>query len=210
MRSFADLGAVWNVDAGYTFYAMERHNVKNAVIVDTDMTPAVLERQKKHAGLKLIEGNFGQSAIRDQIGKADGLFFFDTLLHQVKPDWDEVLGMYSDVAKIFLIFNQQYTDFDTTKRLLDLGRDEYFKNVPHSENEEPYKTYYLDLHAIHPKYKRPYRDMHDLWQWGIVDADLIGRMNELGFKMQFYKNCGQFGTLKNVENHAFVFSKSQP
>ena len=49
MRSFADLGAVWNVDAGYTFYAMERHNVKNAVIVDTDMTPAVLERQKKHA-----------------------------------------------------------------------------------------------------------------------------------------------------------------
>ena len=52
--------------------------------------------------------------------------------------------------------------------------------------------------------------MHDLWQWGIVDADLIGRMNELGFKMQFYKNCGQFGTLKNVENHAFVFSKSQP
>ena len=36
----------------------------------------------------------------------------------------------------------------------------------------------------------------------------LGRMNELGFKMQFYKNCGQFGQLRNVENHAFVFSKT--
>lgn len=25
MRSFADLGAAWNVEADYTFYAMERH-----------------------------------------------------------------------------------------------------------------------------------------------------------------------------------------
>ena len=111
MRSFADLGAVWNVDAGYTFYAMERHNVRSAVIVDTHLTPAVLERQKMYPGLKIIKGNFGQSTIRDQIGKVDGVFFFDTLLHQVKPDWDEVLGMYAGIARIFLILNQQYTNF---------------------------------------------------------------------------------------------------
>jgi hypothetical protein len=75
MRSFADLGAVWNVDAGYTFYAMERHKVKSGVIVDTDVTPTVLERQKRCPSLKVIKGNFGESTIRDQIGKVDGVFF---------------------------------------------------------------------------------------------------------------------------------------
>jgi hypothetical protein len=74
-------------------------------------------------------------------------------------------------------------------------------------DSEPYKTYFRDLNAIHPKHKRPYRDIHNIWQWGIVDADLIARANELGFKLQFYKNCGQCGHLTNVENHAFVFSK---
>jgi hypothetical protein len=209
MCSFADLGAVWNVNGDYTFYAMEAYKIESAVIVDTDLTPAVLERQKRYPGLKIIKGNFGQSNIRDQIGKVEGAFFFDTLLHQVKPDWDEILGMYADVARIFLILNQQYNNFDKTTRLLDLGRDAYFRNVPHSANEEPYKTYFRDLDAIHPDYKRPYRDIHAIWQWGIVDADLIGRMSELGFKMQFYKNCESWPQLQNVENHAFVFCKSR-
>jgi hypothetical protein len=209
MRSFADLGAVWNVDAGYTFYAMERHKVATSVIVDTDVTPAVLDKQKKYPGAKIVKGNFGQSTTRDQIDKVDGVFFFDTLLHQVKPDWDEILEMYAGVADIFLILNQQYTNFDVTTRLLDLGPDEYFKNIPHVGNEEPYKTYFRDLDAIHPEHRRPYRDIHNIWQWGIVDDDLIACMKDLGFKMQFYKNCGQFGKLRNVENHAFVFSKTR-
>jgi hypothetical protein len=92
--------------------------------------------------------------------------------------------------------------------LLDLGQDEYFRNIPHSANEEPYKTYFRDLDAISPQYQRPYRDIHAIWQWGIVDADLICRMSALGFNMQFYKNCGRCGQLRNVENHAFVFSRS--
>ena len=208
MRSFADLGAVWNVDAGYTFYAMERHKPSSGAIVDTDVTPTILERQKRCPGLRIIKGNFGQSTTRNEIGKVDGVFFFDTLLHQVNPDWDEILKMYAHVARIFLIFNQQYTNFDTTTRLLDLGRDEYFRNVPHSAGEQPYITYFRDLDAIHPIQKRPYRDIHNIWQWGIIDSDLIARMNSMGFTMQFYKNCGQFGQLRNVENHAFVFSKS--
>ena len=101
MRSFADLGAVWDVDAGYTFYAAERHKASSAVIVDTDLTQAVLERQKRYPGLKIVKGNFGQSTTCGEIGEVDGVFFFDTLLHQVKPDWDEVLGMYAGIARIF-------------------------------------------------------------------------------------------------------------
>ena len=52
-----------------------------------------------------------------------------------------------------------------------------FRNVPHSPGEELYKTCFRDLDAIHPEHQRPYRDIHNIWQWGIVDADLIGRMN---------------------------------
>jgi hypothetical protein len=208
MSSFADLGAIWNVDGGYTFYAIEQYRITDAAIVDTDVTGPVLERQKKHPGLRIIQGNFGDPSVLDQVGKIDGVFFFDTLLHQVKPNWDEVLEMYAGLAKVFLIFNQQYTNMPKTTRLLDLGRDEYFRNVPHGPNDEPYKSYFRDLDAIHPQHGRPYRDIHNIWQWGIIDADLVARMNALGFKMQFYKNCGQLGQLRNVENHAFAFSKS--
>jgi hypothetical protein len=117
--------------------------------------------------------------------------------------------MYADIVRIALIFNQQDANFDSTKRLLDLGRDDYFRNVPHSATDEPYKTHFRDLEAIHPEHKRPYRDIHKIWQWGIVDADPIGRIGDLGFKIQFFKNCGAFGQLRNVENHAFVFCKSR-
>lgn len=81
--------------------------------------------------------------------------------------------MYSGVADIFLVFNQPFINFSKTTRLLDLGREEYFRNVPLAPNEEPYKTYFENLDAIHPKHGRPYRDIHNIWQWGIVDSDLI-------------------------------------
>lgn len=209
MSSFADLGGIWNVDGAYTFYAMEHHHIRDAVMVDTDLTQDFLIRQKRHAGLRVIEGNFGDPGVLDRIGKVDGLFFFDTLLHQVRPNWDDVLKMYAGLTRIFIVFNQQYTNLLSTTRLLDLGRDEYFRNVPHTPDEEPYKTCFQNLEAIHPQHARPYRDIHNIWQWGIIDADLIGCARDLGFGLQFFKNCGQFGRLRNVENHAFVFSKSR-
>jgi hypothetical protein len=210
MRSFADLGAIWNVDGGYTFYAMERHRIEYAIIVDTDVSQAVRQRQPEHPGLRIIEGNFGDPHVFNQIGQVDGVFLFDILLHQVNPNWDEILRIYSSVAKVFLVFNQQFTNFTVTTRLVDLSRDEYFRSIPHTPDEEPYKTCFQNLDALHPKHRRPYRDVHNIWQWGITDADLIACLSDLGFKMQLYKNCGQVGQLRNVENHAFVFSKSRP
>ena len=32
-------------------------------------------------------------------------------------------------------------------------------------------------------------------------------MYDIGYTMQYFKNCGQFGHLPDVENHAFVFSR---
>jgi hypothetical protein len=207
--SFADLGGVWNVDGGYSFHAMQHRTVKAGTLVDTDFTPAVMARQRKYPALKLLEGNFGDPSMPAKIGKVDAVFFFDTLLHQVNPDWDDVLRMYAPIARIVIIFNQQYVNLSKTTRLLDLGLEQYAHNVPHPIEKEPYKTYFQDLNAIHPQHGRPYRDIHNIWQWGIVDDDLFVLMRILGYRAQLYKNCGQFGSLKGVENHGFVFLRSE-
>jgi hypothetical protein len=51
------------------------------------------------------------------------------------------------------------------------------------------------------------RGVPNVWQWGITDRDLLEKVKSLGFSLQYYKNCGQFGGLENFENHAFMFRK---
>ena len=55
------------------------------------------------------------------------------------------------------------------------------------------------MHEMHPQHKRPWRDIHNVWQWGITDRDLVSKLEGLGFRMQYYKNCGRFGDLPNFE-----------
>ncbi|MEI6502812.1 MAG: hypothetical protein WCP21_17520, partial [Armatimonadota bacterium] len=38
LHSFADLGGVWGVEGGYTFHALEKHDVSAAALVDTHPT----------------------------------------------------------------------------------------------------------------------------------------------------------------------------
>lgn len=206
-RSFADLGGVWNVVGGYTFYALESFAIEKAFLVDTDFTNDVLQRAKGYPALELVHGNFGRREIIWKVRDVDAVFLFDTLLHQVNPDWDTLLKAYSSTVKHFVILNQQYIASEHTVRLLNLGEDGYFENVPHDRREPPYDSLFQKLDEIHPQHQRPYRDIHNIWQWGITDADLIELMRSFGFTMQFYKNSGQFGTLKNIENHSFVFSR---
>ena len=206
-RSFADLGGVWNVAGGYSFYAIDKYGAEKAFLVDTDFTEEVRQKARRYRALELVEGNFGNRKIAWRAKDVDAIFLFDTLLHQVNPNWDEILELYAPHAKHFLILNQQFTGAEHTVRLLNLGEDGYFENVPHDRNEPPYDSIFQKLDEIHPQHQRPYRDIHNIWQWGITDADLIARMRSLGFTMQFYKNAGQFGTLKNIENHSFVFSR---
>jgi len=216
IKSFADMGGVWNVDGGYAFYALQTGEIEKAFLIDTDFTESVSRQQAAYPALQLLKGNFGSAEIAEQIGQVDAAMFFDTLLHQVNPDWDKVLELYAPRIKYFLIFNQQYVASAKTVRLLDLGEDEYFKNVPHEKNEEPYKSVFQKMYEIHPQHQRIYRDIHNIWQWGITDDDLGSTMKSLGFKMQLYKNVGPFAytqtpgqvkTLRNFENHAFFFSR---
>lgn len=36
--SFCDLGGIWNIDGGYTYYILRKYGSKHAFLVDTDFT----------------------------------------------------------------------------------------------------------------------------------------------------------------------------
>ena len=210
-RSFADLGALWGVHGGYAFYAASREGARRVVVVDTHPTDSFMENKKQFGStIEFIRGSFGDRAVEAKVGAVDAIFLFDVLLHQVKPDWHEILDLYAPSCRHFVIYNQQFTASEKTVRLLDFGEEEYFRNVPHSPAEEPYVSLFEKLEQKHPDYEtRIWKDVHHIWQWGITDRDLIAKCNLLGFRTMLYKNCGRFGSLQNFENHAFVFSAAR-
>ena len=57
---------------------------------------------------------------------------------------------------------------------------------------------------------RPWRDVHDIWQWGITDRDLIARMAELGFGLRLFENTGPWRELERFHDGAFVFDRHTP
>lgn len=132
--SFFDLGGVWGVNGAYTFYAIENFDIAYAFLVDTDFTDPLRDRSKAYKNLTLVNGNFGDKAIIKQLKRVDIIFLFDVLLHQVKPDWDEILQLYAPLTEWFVIYNPQFINAEKTVRLLDLGIEQYFENVPHDRN----------------------------------------------------------------------------
>ncbi len=205
--AFADLGGVWGVDGAYTRYTLQRYGATRAVLVDTNFTDKVIEVAPSFPSLTLVKGNFGDPVTAERVGHVDAIFLFDVLLHQVKPDWDQVLAMYAPRTRLFVIYNQQWVGGRRTVRLLDLPRDQYFANVPHDRTVPPYSFLFEKMYEMNTEHGRIWRDVHNIWQWGIVDHDLIDCLDHLGFTLQLYKNCGQWGELRNIQNHAFVFQK---
>ncbi len=207
IKSFADLGGVWDVDGGYTFNTLQKHpELEQAVLIDTHFTPAVLEQAKQHPDLQLLHGNFTAPAIVSQVD-VDAIFLFDVLLHQVNPNWDEVLKMYAARTNCFIIFNPQWIKDTNVIRLVDLPENEYFKNVPHTKNHPSYIDLYKTFDDIHPEHNKIRKDVHHVWQWGISNAALITVMQSLNFRMVYLANYKGWHTLPNFQNHAFIFVK---
>jgi hypothetical protein len=206
-KSFADLGGVWNVDGGYTFYTLDSYEISYAFLVDCEITPKTNNDARKYDNLTLIENNFADEVVAKKLGYVDVIFLFDVLLHQVDPNWEEILEQYSQVTNCFAVFNPQWIISEETVRLLDFGVDEYFKNVPHTGETSEYNALFEHMYDVHPIYKKIWRDIPDVWQWGITDRDLSQKMESLGFVSRHYKNYGKFASLKNFENHAFLFQK---
>jgi len=209
LKSFADLGGVWAVDGAYTFYTIDTYKTEKAVLVDTNFSDNFIQKSSNEKKLKSINGNFGNESVAQKVGKVDAIFLFDVLLHQVNPNWNDILKMYSGQTKCFIIYNQQWIEPGKTIRLLDLGKEEYFKNVPHTPDHPTYKSLFNKMYEINEEHNKIWRDVHNVWQWGITDNDLVDTMKELGFEKKFYKNCGRIGNLPNFENHSFVFKKNK-
>ncbi len=202
-RSVADLGGVWAVDGGYAFHAAAQPGVGRVALVDEDFTPTVVERSSAGGGaVELIGGNFGDPQIAARVGSVDVVLLFDVLLHQVRPDWDEILDLYAARTRCFVIVQPTYAGDGPTVRLLDLGPERYLETVP----EVPIHHEALaQLDAHNERRGRPWRDVHDIWQWGITDAALRAKLGQLGFAPAHRESPGAWRGLRDFTDSAYVF-----
>ncbi len=204
VSSVADLGGVWAVDAGYSFYALERHAPDRAVLVDDDITPVVRRRAAAFPHLQLLEQNFGLPRTPGDVGPVGVVLLFDVLLHQVDPDWDEILRRYAPQAQALAIVNPMYDVAPQTVRLLDLGEEHYRRAVPPQDNLD---GLFSRLDELNPQRGRRWRDVHDVWQWGITDADLRATMTGLGFSAVHAEQLGRWRGLPDFADCAYVFRR---
>ncbi len=210
-RIFADLGGMWKVNGGYSVYCAD-HGAQQVTLVDYQVTPEFLNEQGKRKNLRFLQRNFALQETAREVNEVDCVMLFDVLLHQVKPDWDDVLRYYAPYTKLFLIFNQQFTGAHTV-RLIEQGREWYLRHVPSAPEDTPeYRDLFEKMNVPHPRYSdgRTYRDMHDVWQWGITDDDLKRVMNELGFRAIYEQDCGWWEGIEEIRNKAFVFERDRP
>lgn len=209
VNSFADLGGVWQVDGGYSLYALDQ-GVAQGVLVDLH-TEMLSEQVCSRPNLRLINGNFASYEIALQI-EVDAVFLFDVLLHQVMPDWDHVLSLYAKQARLFLIYNQQWTASKRSIRLIELGEQEFFRNTPNTKDHPLCKDLFARLYEpCEAEYRdwgpRVYKDIGTIWQWGITDGDLIEAMSFHGFELVYYQSHGRAWELPHFEHHAFLFAR---
>jgi hypothetical protein len=200
--SVADLGGVWAVDGGYAFHAAARPGVVRVALVDEDFTPTVTARAGRGEVVELVGGNFGDPRIAERVGSVDVVLLFDVLLHQVRPDWDEVLDLYAARAGCLVIVQPTYVGDGPAVRLLDLGADAYRASVPAVPIHEEALA-----HLDEPNERRgkPWRDVHDIWQWGITDAALRAKLGELGFAVAHHESPGRWRGLSEFDDSAYVF-----
>ena len=209
ITSFADL------DAGPTYgehalYAIDQPGVTAGALADARTARSraqvldVIEYATERPGLRVVDGDALDRATIDEIGSVDAVFLFNLLLHAVAPDWDRVLELYAEHTSCFVIGNPQWRGGAETVRLFDLGRERYLEAVPVST---PNRGLFDRLDEWSPAEQRPQRDSRSVWQWGITDAGLKGKLEELGFRLDFERSLGGFSGAEAFENKAFVFSR---
>ncbi len=200
--SVADLGGVWAVDGGYAFHAAGRPGVGRVALVDEDFTETVTARAARGRVVELIGGNFGDPRVAERVGRVDVVLLFDVLLHQVRPDWDDVLDLYAARTGCFVIVQPTYAGDGPAIRLLDLGVERYLAAVP----DVPIHHEALGrLEEINERRGRPWRDVHDIWQWGITDAALRAKLDRLGFAVAHHESPGRWRGLSEFDDSAYVF-----
>ena len=207
IKCFADAGGCWGVHGGYTFYALSKFDVDRAILIDTHITDTTRNRSSSFPNLELLSGDFGNDQLVVTLGTVDAVILFDVLLHQVNPDWDKIIEMYSRITDHFIIYNQMFVGSHKTIRLIELGVHEYLKNTPYKGKEEIVREWFEKLDQKHPEHNKTYGEAHHYWQWGITPPDLLSTMSKFDFRADYVRNYGKFGDLAHFENHGFLFSR---
>ena len=205
-HSLADLGGVRAVGGGYSFEAARRPGMRRVVLVDEDFTDEVTDRQSASDAIELVQGNFGDDRISGRVGPVDVLLLFDVLFRQVRPDWDEVLELYAAQTRCFVIVQPTYNRAESgAVRLVDLGASRYLDMVPdlavHIDALE-------HLDDANVRRGRRWRDVHDIWQWGITGQALEQKLAKLGFRLAHKESRGRWRGLDAFDDSAFVFVRA--
>jgi len=206
IKSSADLGACWGVHGGYSRYLIERHGLERAVIVDQHITDGTLAWTNDESRAIPIQGLFGTDGTLEQVGDVDVVIFFDVLLHQVAPDWDEILVKWAPQTKYFLIHNPMWTVGSETLRFPDYGFEWFRANVIY-QHEGRLKTWFDNLEEMDLEQNKRKKDIHNFWQFGITERDLLSKMESLGFSMEYKKYLKSRQGKPWIQNFGYIFKK---
>jgi Glycosyltransferase like family len=210
IESFASL-EIANAYGQYAFYAIDKPSVERGVLLDVRAARprnhllSAMEQAAERPGMEVLDSHFSDPDTVAEIGQVDAVLLFDVLLRMVEPDWDQVLELYAPATSSFLITNPQW-EGDTTVRLIDLGREGYGDAVP---SWDAHRELFDRLDDWHEGQERPYRDSNHVWQWGITDADLRTKMEELGFSLKRGWTLDAPADTQGFVNRAFAFTRSQ-
>jgi hypothetical protein len=204
-----------SIDNGVTFgeqalYAIAKPEVRAGVLADVRLTRArdqllnMLELAAEWP-LRVVGGDAVTGHVADEVGDVDAVFFLNVLLHAVAPDWDNVLALYAPRTDCFVIGQPQWVATGETVRLHELERETYMEVMP----ESVAKSGVFDrLEEWHAPQQRPLRDARTLWQWGITDADLEARLDDLGFALAHRIEHGTIPGTHAFVNRTFVFKRA--
>lgn len=209
ITSFVDLGACWRVNAGYALNLLAQYPIKRAVAVDTNITDLSRERGAAYPQLTFVEGMIGDRDVLQTVGAVDAAIMFDILLHQVAPDWNELLAQWGAQTRVLIIYNQMWKQNGSSVRFIERGKEWYLSNVYYADPERVDK-WFATHDAFHERQKKPVRDIHNFWQWGITTEDLISAVTALGFRLDFYKNYDRFHRTTHpwIQDEGFIFVRA--
>jgi hypothetical protein len=196
----------------FAFYAIDKPTVTSGALIDVaswrarDYLLSLIELAAEHPGMRVLDASFSDPRTVAEIGEVDAILLIDVLLRMANPDWDRILELYGSATSHFLIANPQWERDEASVRLIELGREAFLEAVPPFKNHLELFDHLDDWYADQP---RRYRDGAHVWQWGISDADLVRKMDELGFRLERERTLNPHPETVGFVNKTFVFSRSQ-
>jgi hypothetical protein len=195
----------------YALYTIDKPTVARGALATAGARPSgdyllsVIEQAAERPGMQVLDGSpWGPETVAE-IGQVDAVLLLDVLLRMVDPDWDQVLELYAPATSSFVIANPQWERDEATVRLIDLGREKFLEAVP------PWLgnlDLFDHLDEWNSAQQRPYRDGAEAWQWGITDADLKAKLDDLGFSLEHEWTLDPHPGTDGFIDKAFVFTRS--